>query len=936
MYHASWNLGGVSLDQGFIGIHELEVRLKHKLDCLSIQEMPRGDTGWLFDEVDGWHVHSFRDLDSWRGAAVAFRASAWCLMRKRSSDKGIWCRLRRVTDGQEIWCGSYYFTQNASQATHARDVHEFLRAQPPTTLPVLIGGVANAEIKWGGDEGMTPLPYSLEAKGDYMIGAFMEAGLQMTAPAPDQWHVPTSRPRKTGDKGRQIDGVGGKHTRKREAFIMQDSYMYAGTDHDAVVQVVEVVRPGKRGFRRPHTAPRRVVKHLWLPKTLNQPALEQLAEETTAPYPSTSYRDPPEVRRLLQLARQRKCASDWKQALRARAEAKRQWLQKKVENAANGDWGAYKEVRKKGATGWEAAFATSQTEGVDPHEVVHAHLQGIYATDDSKKAYPFAAPCRSEDFTAEELREALRRGKPKKAVGADRVSHELLQALGEDDQGRVLLLEWYNRLLHGEEEIPADWGRAVMILIPKVELPQQAKDLRPICLGSAASKVYSRLLLGRTYASLRYRTPSQVLGEGRQTCDYIWSMGHIMDLEREWKQGLWVIKLDIAKAFDTLNRDQFLKALHSKMGSTEIMYNWWALFSNTDANLVTPWGSSIIQMGSGIRQGSVESPYMFAAAIDWLLEELASEGLGVRCRDSYEGLGVSEAAYVDDMLLWHGSREGLQAKVERLVGLLARWGLRVNLQKCQLYSSPHSMDSGPFVVDGQVIRCDDHVMVMGIPFRVGITSKEAMMPLFTKVKNKFWAIKGMFRAKTNLTGRLRMIHKVLGNTALWCAGALMPDQSALKAINTLQLQLAVWTMKLSKGRDEDWVSFRVRTLRAARYALQRTCPERWSTSWLRRAWGYAGHRARSSQWRCPPLSAVIDEFRTLAWWQTEQASPRGLRHPGRFFPKLMNIERALDRAAGGPWRHVAQNRDMWAQGLTIWLSEHDLPWASLEQEAIEG
>ena len=475
-----------------------------------------------------------------------------------------------------------------------------------------------------------------------------------------------------------------------------------------------------------------------------------------------------------------------------------------------------------------------------------------------------------------------------------------------------------------------------MILIPKVSLPKLAKDLRPICLGCAASKVYSRLLLGRTYASLQYQTPSQVLGEGRQTCDYIWSMGRIMDLEREWKQGLWVIKLDIAKAFDTLNRDQFLKALHSRMGSTEIMYSWWALFSNTDANLVTPWKSSVIQMGSGIRQGSVESPYMFAAAVDWLLEELTREGLGVRCRDSYEGLRVSETAYVDDMLLWHGSREGLQEKVEHLVRLLASWGLKVNLQKCQLYCSPHSADSGPFVVDAQTIRCDDHVMVMGIPFRVGITSKEAMMPLFTKVKNKFWTLKGMLRSKTNLTGRLRLLHKVLGNTVLWCAGALMPDQSALKAISTLQLQLAVWTMRLSKDTNEDWVSFRLRTLRAARYALQRTCPERWSTSWLKRAWGYAGHRARSSTWRCPPLSALIDGFRTLTWWQTEQASPQGKRHSGRFFPKLMNTERALDRAACGPWRQVAQHRDRWAEGLHRWLAEHDLAWASLEQEAIEG
>ena len=119
-------------------------------------------------------------------------------------------------------------------------------------------------------------------------------------------------------------------------------------------------------------------------------------------------------------------------------------------------WTAGEEQQKRGATGWEASSATAQAEGVDPHEVVHAHLQGVYVEGHPKKEYPFAAPCRSADFTPEELREALRKGKTKKAVGADGVSHELLLAIGDDDEGLGLLLDWYNRLLHGEEEIPKD------------------------------------------------------------------------------------------------------------------------------------------------------------------------------------------------------------------------------------------------------------------------------------------------------------------------------------------------------------------------------------------------------------------------------------------------------------------------------------------------
>ena len=41
-------------------------------------------------------------------------------------------------------------------------------------------------------------------------------------------------------------------------------------------------------------------------------------------------------------------------------------------------------------------------------------------------------------------------------------------------------------------------------------------------------------------SSLEYATPSQVMGEGRQAADYLWSMGRIMQLEQELKQGLFV------------------------------------------------------------------------------------------------------------------------------------------------------------------------------------------------------------------------------------------------------------------------------------------------------------------------------------------------------------------------------------------------------------
>ena len=109
---------------------------------------------------------------------------------------------------------------------------------------------------------------------------------------------------------------------------------------------------------------------------------------------------------------------------------------------------------------------------------------------------------------------------------------------------------------------------------------------------------------------------------------------------------------------------------------------------------------------------------------------------------------------------------------------------------------------------------DDRLDVMGIPFKVGLVPRDAMQSVFARTKGKFWALKHLLRAKTPLKGRLQLMQKVLGGTALWCAGAF-PDKEALQAVNFLQSQLVMWAMRLSKGTTETWVQFRVRCLRSA-------------------------------------------------------------------------------------------------------------------------
>ena len=85
--------------------------------------------------------------------------------------------------------------------------------------------------------------------------------MRMKAPAPDQWDIPTSRPRRTKAKGRQIDGIAYKGTRLTDVFVEIDSCkQIIGGDHERISTSL-LLREGDRP--PPHrvpTGPRVVIK----------------------------------------------------------------------------------------------------------------------------------------------------------------------------------------------------------------------------------------------------------------------------------------------------------------------------------------------------------------------------------------------------------------------------------------------------------------------------------------------------------------------------------------------------------------------------------------------------------------------------------------------------------------------------------------------------
>ena len=813
---------------------------------------------------------------------------------------------------------------------HEGEVQDHFGGLPRDAERVVYQGDINTGFTWTRDrDDITAVPR--EGKGTTFHQVVAEKGLEMGVPSEEQLQTPTSRPRQEGKQGQCIDVMCYRGLRLRQWHIHTDSYMKLGTDHELCH--AECVVAEKQRYPRHESAPRQWVGGVAQIDYLDQSKVEELAQQCTKPAPGKGYRDPKEVRQAFKQAKISGTPQAWKQALKQRKEARRKWEQARLLRASQGDWGHFKALKPKRQQGWDVGFAEAQVG--DPHQAVHDHLTEVYGgREDAEMPEKWVGDVRG--FTVEELRLAVSQLSKGKSVGVDKTSTELVLGLVEVPGGEQHLLEWYNRIL-ATQEIPSQWNRPLLAMLPKIAAPKRAKELRPIAMGSSVSKLFSKLLINRCLHLLTPSTAMQCSGPGRQTCDYLFSVIRLFELCREWGVPLAVFKLDFEKAFDKLDRGKLLQRLEEKLGPGAEMNCWRGLLRGTVGVLQTPWGCTDIHMRTGIKQGAVESPTFFAWIAELIMEETAVKYSWREGSHIFQDFPVEEMLYMDDGMLWNSSLTNLQTRVEQLSVEFASYGLQLNLQKCQLYASTSVAAPRHIRVHGEQIAAVETLEVMGLTLKIGMSVYELASPLASRARAKFWELKHIFRAQGgSMKQRAQVMQRVVGGAALWCICCIPPDAATMTMLNSVQLQLMVWLLRFAKRRDEDWETYRARAFRGARSALHAAGVERWSTLWLRQYWAFAGHRVRSTLRQVPPISSDLENFRTLPWWSHQKSLKQGVRHQGRHFPRLSMLEQKMDRVAGSPWRLLAYNRREWKAREAGWIELMDVPWASGRQLSVRN
>ncbi|CAF2065175.1 unnamed protein product [Rotaria magnacalcarata] len=276
-----------------------------------------------------------------------------------------------------------------------------------------------------------------------------------------------------------------------------------------------------------------------------------------------------------------------------------------------------------------------------------------------------------------EIENAIDKLKKNKSPGTDGITAEMLQAGGKQLVSNIH--ELCNRAWK-EEAIPDDWGRSILIPIPKKGDLAECSNYRTISLINHTGKVMLMVLLNRLKHQLEPFLSEEQAGfrKDRSTVQQILILRLLAEKAKRNGTKIYNCFIDFQKAFDTIKHKIIWATLRSYGVDNKLVILLEKIYGKSRSAVRIGKGiGEWFQTTVGTRQGDPLSPLLFITYLERIMDKTTAKFNGVNISGTY----VNNLRFADDIDLINENHSILQKHLEQITKTAEEAGLLINIQK---------------------------------------------------------------------------------------------------------------------------------------------------------------------------------------------------------------------------------------------------------------